>query len=255
MVSLRRLKQASLAIGLYRPARFLKNHLLDRGRLAKLRDDVEFYRRLLDPPCLCFDIGANIGEKTEALLQAGATVVAFEPQADCMRELRARCGGSPRLKTRRAAVGAQVGEMPLFVHEDRSRTSLSNIDIWRGEVESTVTVPVTTLDEAIAEFGTPKFCKIDVQLWELEVLKGLTRPVPMVSFEYHLDIDGGAERTRTCLDQLARLGRLSINITPAEDLTFFLDDWCTPAEFLQRFPAAFQDREGFVYGDIFVKIA
>jgi len=251
MRRLSRLKQVSLSIGMYRPAKFLHRRLLDREQLAQLRDEVDFYRKLLNPPCLCFDLGANTGEKTEAMLKAGATVVAFEPQADCMRELRARCGHSPSLKTRQAAVGAQAGESTFFIHGNRGRSSLT--EVWSDEIVSTVTVPVTTLDEAIAEYGEPRFCKIDVQFWELEVFKGLTRPIPMLSFEYHLDVENGSERALACLDYLSHLGQLSINVTPAEVLSFAFDEWCTHDEFRRRFPADFRDREGFIYGDIFVR--
>ena len=37
----------------------------------------------------------------------------------------------------------------------------------------------------ISRFGAPDFCKINVEGLELEVLRGLSRPVPALSFEYH----------------------------------------------------------------------
>ena len=43
---------------------------------------------------------------------------------------------------------------------------------------------VTTLDKLIEQYEVPSFIKIDVEGYELEVLKGLTRLVPALSFEF-----------------------------------------------------------------------
>jgi FkbM family methyltransferase len=225
--------------------------LLNREQLRGLRRDAAFYSRIVDAGSLCFDIGANIGEKAEALLYAGATVVAFEPQPDCMSELRARCGHRPQFTARQAALGSQVGETTMYIHSTRTSSSLD--PEWPGAFEHSIRVPVTTLDRAIDEFGVPSFCKIDVEGWELEVLKGLSRPIPLVSFEYR-QVEGGLEKVAACLDHLSRLGELSINMTPAENLGFAFSEWCPREEFLHRFPAEFRSRDDFFYGDIFVKI-
>jgi len=47
---------------------------------------------------------------------------------------------------------------------------------------------MVTLDAATIEtFGKPFYCKIDVEGWELDVLKGLSQPIPLISFEFHLN--------------------------------------------------------------------
>ena len=43
---------------------------------------------------------------------------------------------------------------------------------------------MTTLDTLVAEYGEPAFCKIDVEGFEVEALKGLSRPLRALSFEY-----------------------------------------------------------------------
>lgn len=250
MSNMTAMKRLSLATGLYRTARFLDRHLLSREKLHALRRDTAFFSRMVEAGSLCFDVGANIGEKSEALLRAGATVVAIEPQPDCVLELTARCGHYPRFNACQVALGSQEGETQMYVHSTRTSSSLD--PRWAGEIEDSIRVPVTTLDCAIDEFGVPSFCKIDVEGWEFEVLKGLSRAIPLISFEYRL-IEGGLEKVFACLDLLGRLGGLSINITPAEDLEFGLSEWCSPEEFRNRFPSEFGREDRFFYGDIFVQ--
>lgn len=246
------LKRALVRTGGYRPARHLYRYLWNREQLRAFRRDIAFFSRLLEPGSLCFDVGANIGVKAEAMLAAGARVVAFEPQPDCFAELEARCGARPRFTARRAAMGARAGEATFYVSATRTASSL-RAD-WQGGIEQTIRVPITTLDAAIAEFGAPSYCKIDVEGWEAEVLAGLSQPIPLLSFEYHLTEDG-IPKVITCLDRLARLGSLSINITPAEELEFALPEWCSREDFLARFPSEYRGVDALFYGDIFVKIS
>ena len=51
---------------------------------------------------------------------------------------------------------------------------------WDGETR----VDVTTLDCLIERFGLPAFCKIDVEGSQLEVLRGLSRALRVIAFEY-----------------------------------------------------------------------
>ena len=83
-------KNFSIRAGFYRPARWLSRRLRP-AQLRALNDDIRFYRSLLPPSALCFDVGANIGEMSEAMLKAGGRVVAFEPSLVALLELRARC--------------------------------------------------------------------------------------------------------------------------------------------------------------------
>jgi FkbM family methyltransferase len=255
MPKLSGLKKVSLALGLYAPARYFYRHVINRNKLAQYTADAAFYRSVVHPHgCLCFDVGANIGEKAESLLKAGYRVVAFEPQVDCVAELKARCGRfGGAFRAKQAAVGAAVGEAILHVHATRTMSSLAGG--WhQKDVEGQVTVPVTTLDQAVAEFGVPGYVKIDVEGWELEVLKGLSRPVPLISYEYHL-VEGGAESALACLDQIGRFGPVTVNISASEVLSFGFPEWVTPDEFKQRFPAEFAGRPEWFYGDIFVRAA
>lgn len=193
-------KQLSIATGLYRPARWLSRSIRPY-QLRAFQADIELYRSLLPPNALCFDVGANIGEKSEALLQAGARVVAFEPNPLVLPELRARCDHHKNWTVVEAALGSGAAIATLYARESHGQSSFTQD--CGGKVIANYHVPVVTLDSAIECFGLPAYCKIDVEGWELEVLKGLTQSIPLVSFEFHLN-DREIRKTISCLERLTQ---------------------------------------------------
>ena len=88
-----------LACGMYRTARWLQRYVFERKRLHEYRYQLGFFSNFVHADDLVFDVGANIGDKTEIFLGLGARVVAVEPQPDCMRELKARCRSKEKLMT------------------------------------------------------------------------------------------------------------------------------------------------------------
>ncbi|OWY64728.1 hypothetical protein B7486_45690 [cyanobacterium TDX16] len=238
-------RQLLSSIGLYQPIRAIY-------RYFEHRQEVAFYSKLLEFDDLCFDVGANVGKKTAALLEAGMRVVAFEPQPGCMYELKARCRDyRGRLADRQCAVGAEPGELTLYVSAIDSHSSLKQN--WLGEESvDEIQVPVITLDQAIAEFEKPDYCKINVEGWEYEVLKGLTQPIPLISFEYHLS---EVDQALACLDYLSRFGLLRINLrAQGRSMFTYQDDGLPLEEFLNLFPDTLRSLKGYSYGDIFVRI-
>lgn len=243
-------KRASILTGLYRPARWLSRRLRPY-QLRALREAVEFFRSVIPAGALCFDVGANIGEKSEALLDAGARVVAFEPNPLVLPELLARCRHRPEWSVVQAALGRGPAIATLHAKEHQSLSSLE--EGWgAGREVATYSVPVVTLDSAIQFFGTPYFCKIDVEGWELEVFLGLTQPIPLVSFEFHLS-ERDIKKTLACLERLEQFGSSQINLTPAESTTLHLGSWMSIEHFLAWFPGDLSHTlPGFQYGDILV---
>ncbi|MBW3600372.1 MAG: FkbM family methyltransferase [Planctomycetes bacterium] len=245
------MKQLSIAAGIYRPARWLSRRIR-RSQLRALRDCVEMYRGLLPPGSVCFDVGANIGEKSEALLRAGAgRIVAFEPDPAVLPELRARCGHWKNWAAVGAAVGSAAGFAALYAREFHEQSSLSQDS--QGAIVGVHHVPVVTLDQAIQHFGRPFYCKIDVEGWELEVLRGLSQSLPLISFEFHLN-ERDIQKTVACLERLRQFGRSHVNITAAEASTFHLNEWTPLEKFLESFPGDLKrSLPGYRYGDIFVR--
>ena len=246
------LKQLSIAIGVFRPAKWL-SRLIIPSSIMTFKADIELYSSLLPRNALCFDIGANIGKKSEALLEIGARVVSFEPNPLVFPELRARCKQYKEWNAVQAAMGSGVAIAKLYVQEIHSQSSLAQ-DWWGGNIIASYYVPVVTLDSAIDCFGHPDYCKIDVEGWELEVLRGLTHSIPLLSFEFHL-YDAGIRKTISCLEWLIQFGPSRVNITPAGSAVFHFKEWVTLEQFVTWFPGDLkQSLVGSLYGDIFVRI-
>ncbi len=244
------LKRASIATGLYRPVRALHTRFHAAPRLRQ-REDVAFYRRWIPAGSLCFDVGANIGDKSDALLAAGLRVVAFEPNPLIHDELRARFAGVPHWTLVPVAVGAAAGLLALqtFREHGRSTFTADGGQDGPGHDTGTIQVPVVTIDQAIAAFGVPYFLKLDVEGWEGEALAGLSHAIPLTTCEFHLRPEDVA-KARACLRQLAALGPGRVNIAPAESLRLLLDEWIPLEQAAEWFPG---DLPGRVpYGDLIV---
>ena len=229
---------------------FLDHNLIHRSKRASLTKDTRFFRSLLAHDVLCYDVGANIGAKTEALLRIGARVISFEPNPDVLSELCARCRKYPKWTLVRTAVGEEPAVATLYSRRSHAHSSLDSM--WEGEGQSTHEVPLLPLDTLIKHYGLPAYCKIDVEGWELPVLRGLSAPIPLISFEYHLTHDNIA-KTIHCLDRLSVLGQSEVNFIAGENSEFQMDRWMRLEDFVARFPGELPGAEASHYGDIFVK--
>jgi FkbM family methyltransferase len=191
-----------------------------------------FYRQFVRPGDLSFDIGAHLGSRSRAFLDLGARVVALEPQPACAAYLRKRWGGEPRFTLVPKAIGAQAGKACLHINRlNPTISTLSPVE-WRSAMavaairrerwEDRVQVEATTLDRLIEEYGTPDFCKIDVEGFEAQALAGLSRPIPALSLEF---ISFDTTGARACLRRLAGLGDYRFNWSLRERLRLESSDW------------------------------
>ena len=226
-----------------------------RGQPYRWRKRRAFYRQFVAPGDLCFDIGAHAGNHLQAWLALGARVVAVEPNPRFNRLLQRLYGRREDVVLVPDAVGAQPGESTLQISSVTPTVSSLSED-WIRAVgrdksfagvtwDRRVPVNVVTLDELIARHGAPEFCKIDVEGFELDVLRGLSQALPRLSFEY---LPAARDRALACIDRLEQLGRYAFNASPGETLDFAFAPWTDAAglrSWLSELPA--DARSGDVY--------
>jgi FkbM family methyltransferase len=189
-------------------------------RLAAMR---RHYRALIRPGDLVFDIGAHVGNQTRCLAGLGAQVVALEPQPAFARWLRWLFRGDPRVTVVEAALGEQAGSASLYLSLRTPTVATLSAD-WieavgkasafaRVRWEAPVEVPLITLVALIAELGLQRFCMIDVEGYEARILRGLSQPIPLLSFEY---VPAAAEIACEAMALLGALGDYRFNLTVGE---------------------------------------
>ena len=217
------------------------------------------YARFIKPGDLAFDIGAHVGDRVSSFRRLGARVVALEPQPLLQRALHLIHGRDPAVILVPVAVAAERGLSTLHVNTRNPTVStLSSAFLveadgaegWQGQSwDTTLTVPVVTLDRLIATFGPPAFIKIDIEGYEDEALRGLTQPVPALSFEFTTIARDVAQR---CLEMLMSLGDYRFDVALGESQTLTFGRWITAAEmskYLELLPHAANS------GDVYVVLS
>lgn len=130
-------------------------------------------------PEVVIDGGANAGQFARAMAETfpEARVIAFEPLPEVAQTFRERLGSEPRVRLVQSALGAEPGRLTFY----RNPYSLASSALPVAEDgplvqphEEALEVPVTTLDDALADDDLPAstLLKLDLQGYELEALRG-----------------------------------------------------------------------------------
>lgn len=233
----------------------LRSLLIYYGIPFRRRRLRRFYAQFIRPDSLCFDVGAHVGNRIRAWRDLGARVVAIEPHPDLASLLDILYGRDKAVTVIAAALGSDPGEATLLVSRSNLTVSTLAAD-WTREVQRDAgfrhlswqpdaRVPVTTLSALVHAHGLPDFVKIDVEGFEAEVLAGLDRPLPCLSFEY---LPAVRQRAISCIDRLEVLGEYRFNWSEGETHRLVSPDWLSVAEirrFIERLPAT--ARSGDIY--------
>ncbi|MCA2621266.1 MULTISPECIES: FkbM family methyltransferase [unclassified Microcystis] len=161
--------------------------IIDQKYFQDLDIELMTYLYSYLPHRLAVDIGANRGDVSSRLLQAGYQVYAFEPFPPVIDKLKNRLGNHPNFRLFPLAIGSEnqtqelhiaTDETPDNTYQDASfYSSLTKHSLSEGLVfTDTIPVTVKTLASLHDAEELPKdigLVKIDTEGFDLEVIKGM----------------------------------------------------------------------------------
>ena len=207
---------------------------------------------------LFFDVGANLGNRIFPIVDLGIKIIAVEPQKECIEYLKKHFGNKITIVPK--GLGANEGTETMFISDMSILSSFAKD--WIDETqesgrfadhtwEEKRTIEMTTLDNLIAQYGHPDFIKIDVEGYELEVLKGLNQPVKAVSLEY--TVPEQTDKLITCITRLNEVckGNSLFNYSVGEGMEWANQNWLSLDEMIQLV----QTKEFIetTFGDVYMK--
>ncbi|MCB0401062.1 MAG: FkbM family methyltransferase [Flavobacteriales bacterium] len=239
-------------LGLYAFALDVENKLIT---MFKKGERKAFYGQFIQKGDLVFDVGANKGNRTVIFLDLGAKVVAVEPQKECYEHLTKRFGN--KIELVKLGLGEAESTATMYVSGSTLISSFSkdHVDMmqedrFKGAAwGKTIEVKMTTMDKLIEQHGVPAFCKVDVEGYEYDVLKGLSQPVGAMSLEYI--VPENTQVLVNCLEHLNKLGQIECNFSYGESMKFNLPTWKTGPEMIAYVQS--QEFTDTSYGDVYVR--
>ncbi|MBW4539541.1 MAG: FkbM family methyltransferase [Myxacorys chilensis ATA2-1-KO14] len=231
---------------------------IERHRPSGVRQHqklLTFYSQFLHPGDLCFDVGANVGNRTEIFVELGAKVICLEPQENCWKRLYQRFGDTKTVTIVETAIGDYEGFAELSICEDANTISTLSSK-WKTsgrfsdsfEWTKTQSVPITTLDNLIERYGCPKFCKIDVEGFEVFVLRGLTQPIPFLSFEFNVEL---LHEVEACIQHLQTITQVEFNYSISESMELVFPSWVSANHLIDSLN---HTKDKLLWGDIYAKL-
>ena len=225
------LKETFWSIGLYGIIRKWYREKNPKIVATELQE-IKFYQNLLSEGDLVFDVGAHLGDKIHSFLACGVKTIAIEPDSRFIKHIEKRFNSQKdNLILINQGVSSQVDTLKFYRRKYASKSGFKKD--WDPNITDVFELKTTTLDLIIEEYGTPQYIKIDIEGWEIEALKGLSYPIPLVSFECIQDQEG-VDRALQCIDLLTSNQERVFNLTLVDEAHFFFPNWQSKVE-IQKF--------------------
>jgi FkbM family methyltransferase len=169
---------------------------------------------------LCFDIGANIGRWAIANSNDFNKIISVEASKNTFIKLSENIKQYNNIVALNYAVCSSSDEYVNFYYAESDVLSSLN-EKWVNGSESRFKVNYTTeicktisIDKLIEQYGLPEFIKIDVESYEFDCIKTLSKKIDILCFEWaseNLDV------ALNCLNHLYKLGFTSFYIQMNSD--------------------------------------
>ena len=157
-------------------------------------------------PMTIFDVGANRGEYTSAILELypRSRIFAFEPSRETFRLLEAEFAAMSQVVKLNYGLGCKAQSQLLYKESQYARiASLTPLDVT--DHDYTEKVVIRTLDEVVSEHGISEIdlLKIDVEGHELDVITGAQNTLTLRKIKcLQFELGGSSIDTNTTLKDI-----------------------------------------------------
>jgi FkbM family methyltransferase len=173
-----------------------------------------------------------------------------------MKILKKHYGKNKHVKLVHRALGEKESVQEMMIGSESTLSSLSKTWVERVKDSGRFSefswdekqaVQLTTLDYLIETYGSPDFVKIDVEGYEYEVIKGLSRPVKLLSLEFTPEY---VDSTINCIQHLSQIGNFELNLSINESMRMELNNWVDKDKMVELLDGYRKER---FFGDIYAR--
>jgi FkbM family methyltransferase len=202
---------------------------------------------------LVFDVGAHLGEKSKIFIENKIKTILIEPLPHCVKYLQKKYSNNKYVKIIQKGLGEKNSKKILMVNKSMPTISTVAKHWKKGRFsklnwDHQIIIKITTLDNIIKQFGIPKYIKIDVEGYELSVLKGLTKKSGIISFEITSEYIANAEK---CIKYLKKIGYFKFTFSIGERRKFFCE-WLDSKQIINLVKKEIK-KDKYFWGDIYCK--